>query len=179
MKRLLTLLTLIVMTAAANAVTKAQIKTSLGIIDLELDEAKAPITVRNFVDYAKSGFYDDIIDEHLFAFTAPGKDENYVFRTTGAGAKLMMRLKGDWTPVPKPADAELRKGLVAAGRHLVTTSARDATGRETGWRTDGVDIAYDDLPRIEKVEVPEDQITRWLLWEEQNHVCLYTGKEIE
>ena len=46
---------------SAMAATKAVVKTSLGEIELELDETKAPITVTNFVEYAKSGFYDGTI----------------------------------------------------------------------------------------------------------------------
>ena len=38
-----------------------QIVTSLGDIELELDPLRAPITVSNFVAYAKSGFYDGTI----------------------------------------------------------------------------------------------------------------------
>ena len=34
---------------------KATIETDLGTIELELDEKKAPVTVKNFADYAKSG----------------------------------------------------------------------------------------------------------------------------
>ena len=64
-------------------------------------------------------------------------------------AKLVMRLNGDWSPVPKPSAAVLEKGLSSAGRHLVTTVARDGEGKATGWRTDGVDIAYDDLPVVD------------------------------
>ena len=70
-------------------------------------------------------------------------------------AKLMMRLKGDWTPVVKPSEDGLRKGLSTAGHHLVTTVVKDERGRTTGWRTDGVDVVYDDLPAIEKVEIPD------------------------
>ena len=40
---------------------KATIETSLGTISLELDEAKAPATVENFVRYASEGFYDGTI----------------------------------------------------------------------------------------------------------------------
>ena len=40
---------------------KATIETSMGTITLELDEAKAPATVENFVRYAKEGFYDGTI----------------------------------------------------------------------------------------------------------------------
>ena len=35
--------------------------TSLGIIGIELDEAKAPITVRNFLDYVEAGHYNNTI----------------------------------------------------------------------------------------------------------------------
>ena len=40
---------------------KATIETSKGTITLELDGEKAPATVANFVEYAKSGFYDGTI----------------------------------------------------------------------------------------------------------------------
>jgi peptidyl-prolyl cis-trans isomerase B (cyclophilin B) len=38
-----------------------KLHTSLGVIALELDEAKAPLTARNFLDYVESGFYDNTI----------------------------------------------------------------------------------------------------------------------
>ena len=40
---------------------KATIETSKGTITLELNDEKAPATVANFVEYAKSGFYDGTI----------------------------------------------------------------------------------------------------------------------
>ena len=40
---------------------KAVMQTSKGTITLELFEDKAPITVANFVKYAKDGFYDGLI----------------------------------------------------------------------------------------------------------------------
>ena len=40
---------------------KVLLETSMGTITLELDEAKAPETVRNFVAYAKEGHYDGTI----------------------------------------------------------------------------------------------------------------------
>ncbi len=39
----------------------AKMQTSMGDIVLELDKEKAPITVANFVKYAKDGFYDGTI----------------------------------------------------------------------------------------------------------------------
>ncbi len=64
---------LIPMTASAQSKGKAakgkhrvemeitQNDQSLGVITLELDANKAPITVKNFLKYAKSGFYDGTI----------------------------------------------------------------------------------------------------------------------
>ena len=38
-----------------------KLHTTLGVITLELDEAKAPITVQNFLEYVKGGFYSNTI----------------------------------------------------------------------------------------------------------------------
>lgn len=40
---------------------KVLLKTTLGEITLELDAEKAPVTVRNFLGYVESGFYDGTI----------------------------------------------------------------------------------------------------------------------
>jgi len=40
---------------------KVTLETSKGSIEIELDAAKAPISVANFVGYAKKGFYDGLI----------------------------------------------------------------------------------------------------------------------
>ena len=40
---------------------KITIETSMGTITAELDETKAPVTVANFIAYAKSGHYDGTI----------------------------------------------------------------------------------------------------------------------
>ena len=45
--------------AHANPVVK--LTTSLGVITLELDQDKAPITVANFVQYVKEGFYNGTV----------------------------------------------------------------------------------------------------------------------
>ncbi|WIM06680.1 MAG: peptidylprolyl isomerase [Candidatus Nitricoxidivorans perseverans] len=38
-----------------------KLHTNLGAITLELDAEKAPVTARNFTDYAKSGHYDNTV----------------------------------------------------------------------------------------------------------------------
>lgn len=52
--------------AASTTATKGKMKmvklhTSQGIITLQLDAEKAPITVQNFLDYVNSGFYSNTI----------------------------------------------------------------------------------------------------------------------
>lgn len=39
----------------------AEITTNMGIIDIQLNNAKAPISVANFIQYANSGFYNNKI----------------------------------------------------------------------------------------------------------------------
>jgi peptidyl-prolyl cis-trans isomerase B (cyclophilin B) len=47
----------------ANPAAKPQVAltTSLGAVTIELDPDKAPATVQNFLDYVKSGFFDNTI----------------------------------------------------------------------------------------------------------------------
>ncbi len=45
----------------ANQPVKVEIKTSLGAFVLELDPAKAPITVENFLGYVNDGFYEGTV----------------------------------------------------------------------------------------------------------------------
>lgn len=46
---------------------KVVMETSKGTIELELDAAKAPITVANFVKYVKKGYYDGLIFHRVIA----------------------------------------------------------------------------------------------------------------
>lgn len=39
----------------------AVIETTMGTIEVRLDATRAPVTVKNFTDYAESGFYDGTI----------------------------------------------------------------------------------------------------------------------
>src|SRR3972149_9313621 len=46
---------------AGAANLQVKLETTQGTIVIELDAAKAPITVGNFLDYVKSGFYDGTV----------------------------------------------------------------------------------------------------------------------
>ncbi len=83
-------------------------KTSKGTIELELDSAKAPNTVENFVAYAKAGFYDGTV----FHRVIPG------FMIQGGGFEPGMKQKSTNAPVKNEADNGLKNdtGTIAMAR---------------------------------------------------------------
>jgi len=65
-------------------------ETSLGAIKLELDAAKAPGTVANFVEYAKAGHFDGLVFHRVikgFMIQGGGYDESFKQRATRAPIK--------------------------------------------------------------------------------------------
>ena len=70
------------------------LSTSLGDITLELDEAKAPLTVKNFLAYVDAGFYDGTI----FHRVIPD------FMIQGGGFTQDMQQKQTNAPVKNEAD---------------------------------------------------------------------------
>nr|WP_281373824.1 peptidylprolyl isomerase [Parvularcula dongshanensis] len=52
---------LLLFASPAAAETYARVQTSMGNIDLALDDEAAPVTVENFLAYATSGYYDRLI----------------------------------------------------------------------------------------------------------------------
>ncbi|ONM46019.1 peptidylprolyl isomerase [Nocardia donostiensis] len=77
--------------------TKVNLETNHGTISLELDESKAPNTVRNFIEYVKSGHYDGTI----FHRVIPG------FMIQGGGFNSNMEQK----PTQAPIQNEAANGL--------------------------------------------------------------------
>lgn len=77
--------------------TKVQLQTSKGDITIELDDAKAPSTVANFVDYVKKGHYDGTV----FHRVIPG------FMIQGGGFEPGMKQK----PTGAPIQNESANGL--------------------------------------------------------------------
>ncbi len=94
---------------------KAIMETSMGTITLELDEAKAPATVENFVKYAESGFYDDTI----FHRVIDG------FMIQGGGFTRDMNQKDTDSPIRNEAMNGLKnnRGTIAMARTMVVDSA--------------------------------------------------------
>ena len=83
--------TLILPAAAATKVSKVRLKTSKGDIVLELNAAKAPISVENFLGYVKKKHYDGTVFHRVIngfmiqggGFKLDGKD--LVEKDTGKG----------------------------------------------------------------------------------------------
>ena len=94
---------------------KATIETDLGNIELELDDKKAPVTVKNFVDYAKSGHYNDTI----FHRVIDG------FMIQGGGFTADMSQKPTKEPIRNEAMNGLKnaRGTIAMARTMVVDSA--------------------------------------------------------
>ena len=94
---------------------KVLLETSMGTITLELNEAKAPETVRNFVAYAKEGHYDGTI----FHRVIDG------FMIQGGGFTKDMNQKPTRAPIRNEAMNGLKnaRGTIAMARTMVVDSA--------------------------------------------------------
>ena len=94
---------------------KATMETSMGTITLELDDAKAPETVANFVRYAKDGHYDGTI----FHRVIDG------FMIQGGGFTKDMNQKETHEPIRNEAMNGLKnlRGTIAMARTMVVDSA--------------------------------------------------------
>jgi len=91
------------------------ITTSLGAVTVELDPAKAPVTVKNFIDYAEAGFYTGTV----FHRVIPG------FMIQGGGLTAGMQPKPGRPPIKNEAANGLsnRRGTIAMARTSVVDSA--------------------------------------------------------
>lgn len=89
--------------------------TSKGDVKIELYPDLAPITVKNFLSYAKDGFYDGTI----FHRVIPG------FMIQGGGFTPDMKQKDTREPIKNEADNGLKndKGTIAMARTNVVDSA--------------------------------------------------------
>jgi peptidyl-prolyl cis-trans isomerase B (cyclophilin B) len=84
------------------------IRTTFGEITLELDAEKAPLTVANFLAYARDGYYDGTIFHRVI--------ENFMIQ--GGGFDASMQQKPTSKPVQNEADNGLKNdfGTVAMAR---------------------------------------------------------------
>jgi peptidyl-prolyl cis-trans isomerase B (cyclophilin B) len=99
----------------AQAGPKVQLKTSMGDITLELNEEKAPATVKNFLSYVKEGFFDKTV----FHRVIDG------FMIQGGGFEPGMIQKETRDPIANEASNGLanNRGTVAMARTMDPHSA--------------------------------------------------------
>jgi peptidyl-prolyl cis-trans isomerase A (cyclophilin A) len=115
---LLTFIFLAALTVGAGAEAKnpqVLMETSMGKIRIELFEKEAPITIKNFLDYAKSGFYNGTI----FHRVIPG------FMAQGGGFTPDMIQKQVKAPIKNEAGNGLKndRGTIAMARTMIVDSA--------------------------------------------------------
>ena len=93
---------------AGDSTMTVHMQTNHGTIVLELDAARAPKTVENFIQYAKNGLYDGTI----FHRVIPG------FMIQGGGFDAGMNQKPTRAPVKNEADNGLKNelGTIAMAR---------------------------------------------------------------
>ena len=95
-----------------------KLHTNYGIITLELDSEKAPVTVQNFLDYVTSGFYDNTIFHRVI-------DD---FMIQGGGFESGLKQKESKTPIQNEAANGLKNEVytVAMAR---TSDVHSATAQ--------------------------------------------------
>lgn len=98
---------------AANP--KVRMTTSMGMIELELDAQKAPMSTANFLKYVDSGFYNGTI----FHRVIPG------FMAQGGGFESGLKEKRADAPIQNEADNGLKNaaGTIAMARTMEPHSA--------------------------------------------------------
>lgn len=107
--------TLSVSALADKGDTHVLLTTSAGNIELELNNQKAPVSVKNFVDYVNSGFYNNT----TFHRVIPG------FMVQGGGFTTDMQQKSTNPPIKNEADNGLlnKRGTIAMARTADKNSA--------------------------------------------------------
>ena len=104
--------------SAAAAEPTAVITTSMGTIEIRLDPKLAPITVKNFTDYAEKGFYDGTIFHRVidgFMITGGGFPED--MQQTRCNPSLVNEARGT---------SSNRRGTIAMAR---TSQPHSATSQ--------------------------------------------------
>jgi cyclophilin family peptidyl-prolyl cis-trans isomerase len=99
---------LAVASPAAEPAERVALETNMGVIELELNPAKAPITVANFLQYVDSGFYDGLTFHRVVA--------NFVIQAGGYDATMKYRKPSGTIVNESQNRLQNTKGTVAMAR---------------------------------------------------------------
>lgn len=117
MKKILLLFVVLIVLSATLSMAgqKVAMKTNYGVIELELDAEKAPITVRNFMEYVDQKFYNDTIFHRVIG--------NFMIQ--GGGFDTNQQRKKTLPAIKNEATNGLKnyKGTIAMARTSVVDSA--------------------------------------------------------
>lgn len=110
-----TLSTALSTSVIAEPLSKVRLDTNMGAMVIELNQAKAPISVKNFLEYVNEGFYNGTV----FHRVIDG------FMIQGGGFGKDMRKKATRPPIKNEANNGLKnvRGTVAMARTGVVDSA--------------------------------------------------------
>ena len=115
LKKLAVLTAGLVLSLTALAAPTVEMQTSVGTIVIELDADKAPVTVKNFLQYAKDGFYNGTIFHRVIT--------NFMIQ--GGGFSKDMSEKQTASPIINEAKNGLKneRGSIAMARRGDPNSA--------------------------------------------------------
>ncbi|WP_109441737.1 peptidylprolyl isomerase [Acinetobacter haemolyticus] len=150
MKKLFITASLLLASSPLFANTMVEMKTSMGNIEIELFDDKAPVSAKNFESYVKSNFYAGTIFHRVipgFMVQGGGLDANMVEKTTKApivneasnglkntrGTLAMARTRD-------PNSATSQFFINVADNHFLNRSAMDAGYAVFGKVTKGMEV---------------------------------------
>lgn len=109
-------------TTNADQIIYARIYTTVGVMNIELFQSKAPLTVANFVHLAESGFYNNLVWHRIVS--------NFVIQTgdpltrNAGGNRSLWGTGGSNTTVPlEVSSLENNYGYIAMAHTSVSTNA--------------------------------------------------------
>jgi len=103
--------------AAGKGNPMVVLSTSMGDIKIELYQDKAPVTVKNFLDYVKAGYYDGTIFHRVIP--------SFMIQGGGLKADMQEKREGQKPPIKNESDNGLKNetGTLAMARTSVPDSA--------------------------------------------------------
>ena len=112
----------------------AVLETSLGVIEIELDRAKAPKAVENFVAYVEQGFYDGLVFHRVIGG----------FMVQGGGFEP----DGTWrSPTRDPVGSEASNGLKNLKGTIAMARSSDPNSATSQFYINTVDNSNLDYPK--------------------------------
>jgi peptidyl-prolyl cis-trans isomerase A (cyclophilin A) len=106
---------MIVATIAQAASVKLRLDTSAGTIVVQLDAERAPLTVRNFLQYVKDGYYESTIFHRVIA--------GFVIQGGGYNKDLSLKPAAHTVPNESGNGLSNRRGTIAMARSAEPHSA--------------------------------------------------------